>query len=111
VEVTVKNFGKTKQVRTLRLYLNGTPVGPGVVVTLVRGKEQREETVKFNVQFNTPGIATLKASLSPADSNPANDTRTKTVVVERKGKDNGGKGGKGGDDDDGDDHHDDDDDR
>jgi hypothetical protein len=54
------------------------------MVTLNPGKEKK---VKFNVQFITSGTATLQARLSPGDSNPSNDTLTKSVNV--KTKDNG----------------------
>jgi hypothetical protein len=83
VEVIVKNYGNSTQTRNVSLFLNGTPVGPGVSVTLAKGKEQG---VKFDVQFNTPGTDALKASLFPGDSNPDNDTKTMTVIVQDKGK-------------------------
>ena len=52
-------------------------------MTLEGGKE---ENVRFDMEFNTPGTATLEASLFPGDVNPNNDTKTTTVKVEDKGK-------------------------
>jgi len=94
--VVIKDFGKknnkTPQTRSLSLTLNGVPVsGSPVSVTLTNNKEVK---VKFDVLFGTPGTATLRASLSPADVNPANDTKTEIKIVgpahgHDKGKDKG----------------------
>src|SRR6185295_4006831 len=82
VEVKVKNFGKkSTETRTLSLLLNGTPVGPGVLITLQKDKEV---SVRYDVLFNIPGTSTLQATLSPADANPGNDTETLIVVGEDK---------------------------
>ena len=53
------------------------------MVTLNPGKKEK---VKFDVQFDTPGTATLEARLTPGDSNPSNDTMTATVTVKEKNK-------------------------
>jgi Zn-dependent metalloprotease len=81
----VKDFSKDgkdnkgSQTRSLSLTLNGVPVsGSPVSVTLTKHDEVK---VKFDVLFSTAGTATLRASLSPADVNPANDTKTETVKV------------------------------
>jgi hypothetical protein len=91
VEVKVQYIGKkggkadkTPQTRSLSLTLNGVPVsGSPVSITLKMGQEVH---VKFDVLFAAPGTATLQASLSPHDVNPANDTLTETVIV-KSGKD------------------------
>jgi hypothetical protein len=83
VEVVIKDFSKknnkTSQTRSLSLTLNGVPVsGSPVSITLTNNKAVK---VKFNVLFGTPGIATLSASLSPTDINPANDTKTEIKII------------------------------
>jgi len=75
----IKDFSKTPQTRSLSLTLNGVPVsGSPVSITLTNNKAVK---VKFNVLFATPGTATLRASLSPHDINPANDTKTEIKVI------------------------------
>ena len=49
-------------------------------------KKGEEGKVKFDVLFNTPGTATLEASLFPGDSNPGNDAKTVNLIVGDKGK-------------------------
>jgi parallel beta-helix repeat protein len=86
VQVLVKNFSKTPQTRSLSLTLNGVAVsGNPVSVTLTKHDEVKVAT--FDVLFAKPGIATLRASLSPANVNRANDTKTKTVTVTSQGDD------------------------
>ena len=89
--MVIKDFSKdgkddkSSQTRSLSLTLNGVPVnGSPVSVTLTKHDEVK---VKFDVLFGAAGIATLQASLSPADSNPANDTKTETVRVTAHGDD------------------------
>jgi hypothetical protein len=77
VQVSIRNFSRTPQTRTLNLTLNGVPVsGSPVSVTLTRN-----DTVTFNVLFEKPGEATLRARLSPADINRANDTQTLIKII------------------------------
>jgi hypothetical protein len=77
VEVVIRNFSRTPQTRSLSLTLNGVPVsGSPVSVTVTRN-----DTVTFNVLFEKPGIATLRARLSPGDVNRANDTETEIKII------------------------------
>jgi hypothetical protein len=79
VEVLVKNFSKKTQTRSLSLTLNEVPVSESPVsVTLTKNETV---TVKFDVLFEKPGVATLTARSSPGDVNPANDTNTEIKVI------------------------------
>jgi len=83
--VVVHNFSKSAQTRSVNLTLNGVPVsGSPVSVSLGKGKKYNEADVTFNVVFGAEGTAVLKATLSPADEKPANDTATVTVKVKKK---------------------------
>jgi hypothetical protein len=77
VQVSIRNFSRTPQTRSLSLTLNGVPVsGSPVSVTLTRN-----DTVTFNVLFGKSGVGTLRARLSPADVNRANDTKTEIKII------------------------------
>jgi len=67
--------------------VNGVAAGIGQLITLAPGQEGN---VKFDVTFSSAGTATLMASLYPPDSNPSNDTFTRTLKVKDcKDKDKG----------------------
>ena len=77
VQVSIRNFSRTPQTRSLSLTLNGVSVsGSPVSVTVTRN-----DTVTFNVLFEKPGDAVLRARLSPRDVNPANDTDTLIKII------------------------------
>ena len=71
----------------MQLFLDGVPIGGGMLVTVDPGQDAK---VTFMVTGTTAGTHTLKASLFPNDSNPSNDTLSKSVKVKEckdKGKD------------------------
>jgi hypothetical protein len=91
VEVKVKNFSNTSQTRNVQLFLDGSPIGGGQLITVAAGKEMN---VTFNITATgaTAGTHTLTASLYPNDSNPSNDSLSKSVKVKEckdKDKDKG----------------------
>lgn len=78
IAVKVKNFSNGPQTRTVTLYLNGILVDSNILVTLGKGKQQN---VNFEVQFKTPGLATVQAGLFPGDINADNDKKTETLMI------------------------------
>ena len=71
----------------MQLFLDGSPIGGGQLVTVAPGKDAK---VDFMVTGTTAGTHTLKASMFPNDSNPSNDSLSKSVKVKdchEKGKD------------------------
>ena len=87
VDVKVHNYSNNSQTRNVRLLLNGVNTGIGQLITLAPGSDG---TVSFSVTPTTAGMGTLMATLYPGDSNPSNDSLSKTVKIkEGKNKDKG----------------------
>ena len=80
VVLDVKFLNGIPQTRSLSLTLNGVPVS-GSPVSITLTKKKPIQAVPFKILFAKQGTAVLKATLSPADVNPANDTLTRTVTV------------------------------
>jgi hypothetical protein len=83
VTVKVKNYSNSEQTRNVRLFMNGQSAGIEASIVLAPRKQQK---VKFEVLFNTPGEATVEAILIPGDVNPANDVKTDTVTIQENVK-------------------------